>query len=452
MTKRVQLVRHDNAGSAAFQGKIGEITVNTGNKSVHVHDGINEGGTEQARADLNNVAVATASNVGKMSAQQAAELAQALLDIVTNAGNITSNDTDIATNIANILTNTTKLDTIETNADVTDTANVTAAGALMDSEVDVDIKTLSLPASTTISAFGRTLIDDAAASNARITLGLGGLAILNGVSQAEVNANAIGQSELKTTTGEVSTTSSIFVNSTLAGGSYGFYPQVRETGDGMLASMVTGGTQVGATYVTIISLRVSSSGIAYAQQRYIQASPPYDLGDGEVGRFIFAIINNATGAVESVYQATEAPWHYNGPTDIRGKLAADGKKYRTRRDMSGHPLSLAQARLNIGTLRAYNSAFHNAPSMQEEITQNIKNADMNLIPHPFMANDLTGKTVVMLDPVSDLNFELDELSQHAEFNINELLHDGYLKVDNVGLSRSGPAGILIPSFSWKNSQ
>jgi len=43
---------------------------------------------------------------------------------------------------------------------------------LMDSEVDADIKTLSLPANTTISAFGKTLIDDAAASNARTTLGL----------------------------------------------------------------------------------------------------------------------------------------------------------------------------------------------------------------------------------------------------------------------------------------
>ena len=53
------------------------------------------------------------------------------------------------------------------------TTNVTNAGALMDSEVDADIKTLVLPASTTISTFGASLIDDAAASNARTTLGLG---------------------------------------------------------------------------------------------------------------------------------------------------------------------------------------------------------------------------------------------------------------------------------------
>ena len=77
-----------------------------------------------------------------------------------------------ATTASFLTADETKLDAIEANADVTDTANVTSAGALMDSEVDVDIKTLVLPASTTISAFGKTLIDDAAASNARTTLGL----------------------------------------------------------------------------------------------------------------------------------------------------------------------------------------------------------------------------------------------------------------------------------------
>ena len=66
----------------------------------------------------------------------------------------------------------TKLDGIEANADVTDTANVTAAGALMDSEVDADIKTLSLPANTTISTFGKSLVDDANATAARSTLGV----------------------------------------------------------------------------------------------------------------------------------------------------------------------------------------------------------------------------------------------------------------------------------------
>lgn len=63
---------------------------------------------------------------------------------------------------------------VEDGADVTDTANVTAAGALMDSEVTSlsGIKSLTVPDSTTISSFGASLIDDADQAAARTTLGV----------------------------------------------------------------------------------------------------------------------------------------------------------------------------------------------------------------------------------------------------------------------------------------
>ena len=60
---------------------------------------------------------------------------------------------------------------VENAADVTDTTNVTAAGALMDSEVDADIKTLVLPANTTITAAAATVTDDATVAAMVDTLG-----------------------------------------------------------------------------------------------------------------------------------------------------------------------------------------------------------------------------------------------------------------------------------------
>ena len=80
---------------------------------------------------------------------------------LVTAGNVDGRDVSV---------DGTKLDGIEALADVTDVTNVTAAGALMDSEVDADLKTFVLPASTTISTFGATLVDDADAAAARTTL------------------------------------------------------------------------------------------------------------------------------------------------------------------------------------------------------------------------------------------------------------------------------------------
>ena len=75
MAKRTQLYRVAAATMASLIGRAGEVIVNTTRNSLHVHDGLTPNGTEVARADLTNVAGATASAAGKMTAAQAASLA-----------------------------------------------------------------------------------------------------------------------------------------------------------------------------------------------------------------------------------------------------------------------------------------------------------------------------------------------------------------------------------------
>ncbi|KKM65058.1 hypothetical protein LCGC14_1495170, partial [marine sediment metagenome] len=81
MSKRVQVIRHIKTAADLFLGLVGEITVNTTDSALRVHDGASIGGVEQARSDLNNVPAATVSEDGKMTAAQVGDLATAKSNI-----------------------------------------------------------------------------------------------------------------------------------------------------------------------------------------------------------------------------------------------------------------------------------------------------------------------------------------------------------------------------------
>ena len=118
-----------------------------------------------AAAELAYIAVTQAVDLDTMESTAAASKVITDWIAVTQAVNLDTMESNIANNVS-------KLSGIESGADVTDATNVTSAGALMDAEVDADLKTLSLPANVTISTFIKTLLDDAAASNSRTTIGV----------------------------------------------------------------------------------------------------------------------------------------------------------------------------------------------------------------------------------------------------------------------------------------
>lgn len=146
------------------------------------------------------------------------------------------------------------------------------------------------------------------------------------VDQATIGASAVGQGELKTATGEVSTTTTspgqLLI---LPGGEYGFYPQLKDSASSAATAHLhsTGGMPI--SYVTIITL-AAFSGTTYAQQRYVQASPPYQIGGMLWGHFLFLLRKVTTGEVISAYEAEDPPWAYNGkiwlPKDHTDRIAA----------------------------------------------------------------------------------------------------------------------------------
>lgn len=267
-----------------------------------------------------------------------------------------------------------------------------------------------------------------------------------GILQADIGAAQIGQGELKTAIGEVSVTANNnFQNLLLIlpGGEYGFYVQTKKsTGivDTLNVQMVST-TAFGASYGTNIQLQVDTT-ISFqivtlsAQHRYFQASPPYDMGDGNVMSFIFAIINNATGLIEAAYHAPDPPWANNGPTNIRPDRidSKTGKQYKTIQTLGADKLRLMDPDFIIES--------------EMEITAAFKNSDMALIPHPFIGNDLTGKTVVLLDPMSVVVERLERI-KNAGGDAEEILYGNYLNIGNSELNRARPPGVMSVSIAMK---
>jgi len=134
------------------------------------------------------------------------------------------------------------------------------------------------------------------------------------VDQAAIGNAAVGQGELKTATASGSTT--ILGGGTsvsLTGGSHSWWTAGGSgTGNGVLGFSHTD------TAAGVIGLGPAggTSQTFYRDERYIQASPPYDMGDGEVPLFIFALIDNASGKIDCLEVGQEPTWAYHGPTII----------------------------------------------------------------------------------------------------------------------------------------
>jgi len=253
---------------------------------------------------------------------------------------------------------------------------------------------------------------------------------------------SVSQGDLNTTEGSVSASapSTQFGAGygTLPGGTYGFYPNSAVTTSGSYGcttilgiSHHPSGSTTYSKINRVAAVTLNSGGAAAkpytAYQRYINSSPPFDMGDGPVQGFLFAKLDNE-GRIINHYSASVPPWAYNGPTDIRAfKKDAEGNKYR-----------------RVMKKRTIEQIFDDPkaePEWEYElITHRIKNADMELIPHPWDVENDSLDNIVLINPMCPCMARLIELQEAQEYEMFEEMLK-WIVVDNDTLKRKGPRNI-----------
>lgn len=299
-------------------------------------------------------------------------------------------------------------------------------------------------ADTTTGAFADARIPNLNAS--KTNAGVFDLARIPEIDQAKLGANSVGQSEIKVGSQSISASQNTYVVAT--GGDYVIGHTIGRNSGVSFASIIrrTNDTSENAEWF----VEANTSGVNTIKLKYINSSPPYDMGNGLIHQFIYAIVDNASGEIEMLSISPDPIWVYNGPTNCRPhRYDSNGKAWRRRKDMTAYPMTLTEAlAAGVSALKDYSQAFQDAGFIFEEITQILKHADMNIISHPFISNDLTDKTPILIDPISPIMRRLKHLSDHDEANLADIVKN-YLIIGNIDLGRVGPTNLLIPSVKWK---
>lgn len=267
------------------------------------------------------------------------------------------------------------------------------------------------------------------------------------VTEAKLAASAVSQGKLKTALQQQSANPGANrVDIAATGGTYTLTRSL-DVGGGDVSLLAA------ATGSYTVTMGHNNTGtVYYYQSRYIQASPPDNLGDGEFTGFVF-IEMRPNGTIAAVDMADDSPWIYNGPNKLDPYTQfhnASGVRYRRVRQIIAE-FGGVSAALASGLTRAQIMDRLVTDSLvDEEITYAVKNRDMAFRPHPF-TKPAVGNTIVMLDPFSQFFRQLRRLHHlvDPDFNATKMLMDGLITVGNTALVRVGPPGVMVVSASLK---
>jgi len=250
-------------------------------------------------------------------------------------------------------------------------------------------------------------------------------------------------------------------------GGYGFYREVKSNTSGSrMSTFGNSNTSQNTSYETrIIVSTWINPGTYSVRVRYMQASPPYDMGDGCCHTFIYAVIENGSGKIKRMNISQDPPWVYapNGGLD-RGCFYDDDKtkkRYYKRNKIVDYS--------KINDIEEFKELVGQTELVDYDMK--LKMANMSNVPHPFMTdtpmildkdkNEIIDPTywekhhVGLIDPVCDVTQRLDCISECGESAL-ELFHaeKPYLTIDNEDIEgRCRPhADIKVYKAKWKNSK
>lgn len=294
-------------------------------------------------------------------------------------------------------------------------------------------------------------------AQARTNLGLGALAVLSSVGASQIDANAVGSSELGTdavhqvnvaTTKETGTVTENVAVLT-AGGNYNFVPVVDADGVGAGTdshiSMHCAEDGSGDSCAIVFGSTATGGATGDYDIEYIQNSPPYRVGDVEFPLFGFLFVDKNGNMLASSF-AEDPTWAYNGPTDVRPHRYDEfGKRWRTVYDLNED-----EKKYLMSNPRKYLELKSKRKFHEVEVTPEYKNADIDLLPHPFKPKKKNLGSVILLAPNEKTMLDMIELRKDGAKL--PYIFRKYMKLDNQALKIKGIHGsVQVCKAVWKNT-
>ena len=271
-----------------------------------------------------------------------------------------------------------------------------------------------------------------------------------------LGAAVVNQSALDTSLQTITNLFAGVGNVNLSGGQFGWTIESQHNGTG--SGTLNYAQAINTTpYQSRVGFGNVGGGNMDIRQRRVDASPPFASADGNIPLFIWVQVVNKKMTVSI---DTVPPWGYNGFTRIRpdkwivdkktgiintkeillsdlefvmenyNRLTALGQVIPDRFDIK--KMTIDQM-LDLAHKRAY-----------VPIDMERKNADKELIPHPFDENG----TILLLDPPE--TGSLLELYKEG-VDIGRLIVDGKIEILNDSITRDVPQGVIPVKFKWKDT-